>query len=123
MDFTAGSFVVNFNTTVGRYLQDENVFHYRGSLTTPSCSEIVNWFVVQKVFPIRPSQLQAIKLQLNDDEPNSRPVQDLNQRSIFYITPSCNLDFTFEVTKRMQLSSGKMQAAVLLMLLAFVFFL
>lgn len=80
MDFTAGTFAVNLNTTVGQYVQNENVFHYKGSLTTPECSEIVNWFVVQKIYPIRPSQLAAIQAQLNDAESNSRPVQDLNQR-------------------------------------------
>lgn len=26
--------------------------HYKGSLTTPPCTDIVNWFVYRKVLPI-----------------------------------------------------------------------
>lgn len=67
LDFTASTLPINLNTTLGPYLQNENVFHYRGSLTTPECDEIVNWFVLQKALPIRPSSLEAIQKKLNDD--------------------------------------------------------
>jgi carbonic anhydrase len=35
VDFTVDSLAVNLNTTVGSAIQNQNVFHYRGSLTTP----------------------------------------------------------------------------------------
>lgn len=95
VSFTAASFSVNLNATIGAAILNQNVFHYRGSLTTPECSEVVNWFVVQNLYPIRTSQLATIRAQINEGEPNSRPVQDLNQRTVYYITPTCNQDFTF----------------------------
>jgi carbonic anhydrase len=114
VDFTASSFAVNFNTTIGSIIQNQNVFHYTGSLTTPTCNEIVNWFVSQTIYPIRPSHLEAIQAQLNDGEANSRPVQDINQRSVYYITPNCNANFTFEVIKQMMLSGSRMSWLIML---------
>lgn len=34
------------------YLKNKSAYHYKGSLKTPPCSEIVDWFVYTEVFPI-----------------------------------------------------------------------
>lgn len=54
-------------------------YTYSGSLTTPPCSEIVNWFVMSE--PVTASTMQInkmVKLFYN----NARPVQPLNGRTI-----------------------------------------
>lgn len=54
-------------------------YRYEGSLTTPPCSEIVNWVVLKE--PITASQAQvAAFAKLFPD--NARPVQALNRRFI-----------------------------------------
>ena len=40
----------------------ENYFHYKGSLTTPSCDETVNWFVDQEPLKISSSQVSVSSL-------------------------------------------------------------
>ncbi len=54
-------------------------YHYKGSLTTPPCSEIVNWYVLQN--PITASAEQITKLSeiLHN---NYRPVMPINERVI-----------------------------------------
>ena len=51
--------------------------HFKGSLTTPPCSEGVNWFVMND--PIEVSTKQLAKF-IDVIGPNARPVQDLNDR-------------------------------------------
>lgn len=38
-----------------------NRWVYRGSLTTPPCTETIYWNVLQKVYPIKPRHLEAFK--------------------------------------------------------------
>jgi len=62
-------------------------YRYPGSLTTPECAEIVEWFVVQDPI-LTISEEQLIDLQRIEDEDgflvltNSRPVQPLNGRVV-----------------------------------------
>ena len=56
---------------------DGRYHHYKGSLTTPPCSEGVRWFVLSQ--PITMSAAQIKKFEAAA-APNARPVQPLNSR-------------------------------------------
>ena len=56
---------------------DGRYHHYKGSLTTPPCSEGVRWFVLSQ--PISMSAAQIKKFE-DAAAPNARPVQPLNAR-------------------------------------------
>jgi carbonic anhydrase len=55
-------------------------FHYRGSLTTPPCSENVNWIVFRT--PITLSHEQVLEMQRMMPLNNYRGIQALNGRSV-----------------------------------------
>jgi carbonic anhydrase len=64
-----------------------NIFNYAGSLTTPGCSEIVDWWVIQKPLKIASADLQRLakhfkEFAIYDNGKNARPVQPLNGRTI-----------------------------------------
>ena len=61
-------------------LLPENInryYRYRGSLTTPPCSEIVTWLVLKQ--PVQVSKLQVARF-MEVIGTNARPVQALNNR-------------------------------------------
>ncbi|ETO86251.1 hypothetical protein F444_00185 [Phytophthora nicotianae P1976] len=63
------------------------VYNYPGSLTTPACDEIVDWWVVPTPVQISSKDLERLqtnlkKLHLTDDGKNACPVQELNGRSV-----------------------------------------
>ena len=61
-----------------------DVFYaYRGSLTTPPCSEGVRWFVIAEPEELSAAQLEAITSHLHD---NARPLQPLNERELLRVT-------------------------------------
>ena len=55
-------------------------YGYDGSLTTPPCSEGVQWIVIQSVGTV--SAEQARQLQALTGGPNNRPVQPVGERAI-----------------------------------------
>jgi carbonic anhydrase len=57
----------------------EKAFHYVGSLTTPPCSEQVQWLVLQERIPISAEQVAAFASRIG---PNNRPVQAINERVV-----------------------------------------
>lgn len=58
---------------------DRGYYTFRGSLTTPPCSENVRWFVLKHATPLGESQLATFgKLYAS----NARPVQPLHDREI-----------------------------------------
>lgn len=60
---------------------ERSYFSYSGSLTTPPCSENVNWFVFRTPMTIAEEQIaQAAEL----FPANARPTQKLNDRTVFF---------------------------------------
>jgi carbonic anhydrase len=65
---------------VGDGLTNTNSYYtYSGSLTTPPCSEVVTWVVLQKPAKISADQFEAFRHILGN---NFRPIQDLNGRQV-----------------------------------------
>ena len=54
-------------------------YRYEGSLTTPPCSESVQWIVLTMPIEMSEAQISAFKAIIHD---NNRPVQPLNGRKL-----------------------------------------
>jgi len=61
-------------------LSSSQYFYYKGSLTTPPCSEDVNWFVMKTPLLASPDQISRLKTY---QAHNSRPLQPVNGRKVF----------------------------------------
>jgi carbonic anhydrase len=57
-------------------------YRYRGSLTTPPCSEGVQWVVMEEKRQISPEQMAAMVAHLRH---NNRPVQPLGERELLLV--------------------------------------
>lgn len=85
------SYLDDFPVTEGKYTSDETInlssivptdlsyFYYKGSLTTPPCSEVVNWYVLKT--PLKASKEQIDKFS-NILKDNYRPIMPLNGRKV-----------------------------------------
>ncbi|CAM4445188.1 carbonic anhydrase [Paenibacillus tarimensis] len=62
--------------------QTQDVFRYDGSLTTPPCSEGVEWTVMQEPIEVSQEQIDAFASIFPD---NHRPVQPWNDREVFRV--------------------------------------
>ena len=58
---------------------DKGYYSFEGSLTTPPCSESVNWMVLKRPIALGSGQIKAFRRLFNA---NARPVQPLNGRVI-----------------------------------------
>ncbi|CAA7033960.1 unnamed protein product [Microthlaspi erraticum] len=59
-------------------------YEYRGSLTTPPCTEDVNWTIVNKVGTVSREQIdRVVDARRGGYEANARPAQALNGRVVF----------------------------------------
>ncbi|CAH1100138.1 unnamed protein product [Psylliodes chrysocephalus] len=68
---------------------NRDFFLYRGSLTTPNCTEGVHWLVYEQPLNIRNSELDSLT-KIYDKNSNEitqsyRPIQNLNGRTVRYI--------------------------------------
>ncbi|WP_172254780.1 carbonic anhydrase family protein [Saccharibacillus deserti] len=59
--------------------QNLHAVHYDGSLTTPPCSEHVNWSVLEEPITLSQAQIDLFAQRFPD---NHRPVQDLGKRAL-----------------------------------------
>lgn len=57
----------------------QGYYHFAGSLTTPPCSEEVNWFVVKSPIELSAAQLKQFH---HIYQHNARPIQKLNHRVV-----------------------------------------
>ena len=81
--FNTGETVTNVK--VQDIVKNEDVYYYKGSLTTPDCTEDVNWVVIQDIKTMSTSQLETFKTYISSlnsayASGNNRDVQDLNGR-------------------------------------------
>ena len=84
--FNTGETVTNVN--VKDIVKQEDIYYYKGSLTTPPCTEDVNWVVVKDIKKMSKSQYDkfaeyVIKLNANYKDGNNRKPLDLNGRKVY----------------------------------------
>ena len=84
-------YLSNFPETQGTFVSDEMIelekllpanlsyYHYSGSLTTPPCSEVVSWYVVNSPLDASIEQIEIFSKILNN---NFRPIMPLNKRNV-----------------------------------------
>jgi carbonic anhydrase len=71
-------------------IEKKNIYHYEGSLTTPGCSEIVEWIVLDNLQSISPEQLDKFTSKWSKEysfakgNGNNRVTQPINGRTIYY---------------------------------------
>lgn len=63
------------------HLNRKQFYQYRGSLTTPPCTEGVIWMVMKKIHKVSPMQVDILYDALKHE--NSRPTQALNGRTVY----------------------------------------
>ena len=62
------------------YPEDKDYYNFEGSLTTPPCTEGVNWIVFKNQETVSKEQVEKFTQTLGFE--NSRPIQDTNGRQI-----------------------------------------
>ena len=77
---------------------NRDYYYYEGSLTTPPCSEVVQWFVLKEGLPVPAKFLNQLRMvQQPDGQPllmNYRDVQPLNNRVVMEGSQSFNKPVT-----------------------------
>ena len=65
--------------------EDKGYYHYQGSLTTPPCTEGVDWYVLRETKTISQEQVNRIAALHNGF--NHRPIQASNGREVIHTGP------------------------------------
>ena len=81
------SFTVNGINYSDLLPSKRDYYHYEGSLTTPPCSEVVQWFVLKQPIPIPASYISTLRTIQEDEHGtllthNVRDEQPLNGRTV-----------------------------------------
>jgi len=68
---------------------DTNFFYYNGSMTTPGCHELVEWYIADIPIPINKKEMDFFR-EIKDFRGeamilNNRPIQNLNYRHVEYL--------------------------------------
>ncbi|ETI57627.1 hypothetical protein L914_00076 [Phytophthora nicotianae] len=79
--------LTSYSTLIKKSVRGGGLYNYPGSLTTPGCDEIVDWWVVEKPMKISAKDLTRIRenqgeIEMNYKSENARPVQALNDRTV-----------------------------------------
>ncbi|KAL6655461.1 hypothetical protein ACP70R_006287 [Stipagrostis hirtigluma subsp. patula] len=67
--------------------KESGYYRYKGSLTTPPCTEGVIWTIMSKVADASKEQTALIKSVGKTKESNARPTQKINKRVVQYYKP------------------------------------
>ena len=62
----------NFYAHFDPIVSQGGFYHYLGSLTTPACNEVVKWFVLDKIQPIKASTYRELRTNLNGGRNSNR---------------------------------------------------
>ncbi len=92
-DFPKQALNVNFRELFEpTLLKNPSFLHYKGSLTTPPCTETVKWFVHSEIFHLKEEDLNSFDGKWVHNESfsptghgNSRPVCELFDRKIYKV--------------------------------------
>lgn len=68
---------------------NKQAYHYRGSLTTPPCTEAVNWFVQLEPIKIRREHMDELTKEVGGGHPNNRRTQRLGNRTVYVVGQDC----------------------------------
>ena len=72
--------ITDVNLELKTHLPKDNyAYHYVGSLTTPPCSENVQWLILRDMVSLTADQITAFSSRIG---PNNRPAQPLNDRLV-----------------------------------------
>lgn len=80
---------LNYVDLLNAVVAQSHLFNYPGSLTTPPCSEIVNWWVINNPLHITPREYERLAAKYEDRPAadhghDNRPTQPLNGRKVLY---------------------------------------
>ena len=62
--------------------ENKSYFTYDGSLHYPPCTENIKWFIYEDIGSMGVTNIETLKNYIGN---NSRPIQRLNKRSVFYV--------------------------------------
>ncbi|EEY61585.1 carbonic anhydrase, putative [Phytophthora infestans T30-4] len=77
----------SYSELLSDYIGKSHLFNYAGSLTTPPCTEFVDWWLIRKPARISSAQYDRIKANLAELDAtvsgkNARPIQPLYERTV-----------------------------------------
>ncbi|DAZ95051.1 TPA: hypothetical protein N0F65_002785, partial [Lagenidium giganteum] len=78
--------MTSYADVLTKYANEGHAFNYPGSLTTPTCDEIVDWWMIEKPLAVSPADFDQFqkhleRLPATDKGKGARPVQPLNGRT------------------------------------------